>query len=88
MFCIQVRLSPHLTLTTFPLKREEEGESSDKQFDELPLAMCVCVCPPTCTNKSTFIASSSPSYRVYPVSLLVFISLTLVCFTSALSLSH
>lgn len=38
------------------------GREHWQAFDELPLAMCVCVCvrPPTCKNKSTSIASSSP----------------------------
>lgn len=39
----QVRLSPHLTLTTFLVKREEEGrESSDKQLMKY-LWLYVCV---------------------------------------------
>lgn len=39
-FGLKVRLSLHLTLATFPLKREEERALT---VDELPLAMSVCV---------------------------------------------
>lgn len=48
VLCFQVRLSPHLTLTKFLVKREEEGgESSDKQLMKcIWLYVCVCVLQP------------------------------------------